>query len=231
MLGVEEALELVACVVLRHDGVADVRPVEAADEDARVPEPETLGDLAPGRCVRGGGQRDARHVGVAFVQHRELEVLRPEIVPPLGDAVRFVDGEEGDPGPVEQRQRALAHQAFRRDVEEVDRARARVGLDRPHLVEGKRRVQVRGAHARLPQGIHLILHQRDQGRDHDCDAVAKQGGDLVAQRLAAAGGHDHQGVAARRDVIDDRFLLVSKGVVSEYAFENFVRRPMHGAGS
>ena len=27
------------CVSLRHDGVADVRPVEAADEDPRVPSP------------------------------------------------------------------------------------------------------------------------------------------------------------------------------------------------
>ena len=194
------------------------------------PEPETLGDLAPGRRVRGGGERDARHVGVAFVQHRELEVLRPEIVAPLRDAMRFVDGEEGDADPVQQLEGAFPHQALRRDVEQVERSRAGIGLDCPDFGEGECRVEIRGTHSRLQQGVHLVLHQRDERRDDDRDAVTQQGGNLVAQRLAAAGGHDHQGVAAAGHVPDDRFLLASKRVVSEHAFEDLVRRPVHGSG-
>ena len=204
---------------------------KAADENPRVPEPETLGDLAPGRRVRGGGECDAGCIGVAFVQHRELEVLGPEVVAPLRDAVRFVDGEEGDADRVQQREGALTHQAFRRDVEEIERSRAGVGLDCPDLGEGERRVQVRGTHSRLQQGVHLVLHQRDQRRDDDRDAVAQQGGNLVAQGLSAAGGHDHQGVAAAGHVIDDRFLLAPKRVVSEHAFEDLVRRAVHGSRS
>ena len=169
--------------------------------------------------------------GVALVQHRELEVLGPEVVAPLRDAVRFVDSEEGDADPVEQRQRAIAHQAFGGDVEEVERARAGVGLDRPDFVESKRRVQVRSAHARLPQRLHLVLHQCDQRRDDDRDTVAEKGRDLVAERLAAAGGHDHEAVAAACDMLDDRFLLVSEHAVSENAIEHLVRRPLHGGGS
>ena len=70
-----------------------------------------------------------------------------------------------------------------------------------------------------------------RGGDDDRDAVAEQGGDLVAQRLAAAGGHDHQAVAAARDVLDDRFLFASKRVVSEDAVEHFARcGPWHGGG-
>ena len=86
-----------------------------------------------------------------------------------------------------------------------------------------------GTHSGLQQGVHLILHQRDERRDDDRDAVTQQGGDLVAQRLAAAGGHDHQGVAVAGHVIDDRFLFAPKRVVSEHAFENVVRRAVHGA--
>ena len=195
------------------------------------PESEALGDLAPGRRVRSGGQRDAGHVGVALVQHRKLEVLGPEIVTPLRDAVRLVDGEEGDAGAVEEGEGALAHQALRGDVEQVERSRAGVCLDRADFVEGEGRVEVRGSHSRLQKRIHLILHQRDQrGHDHR-DPVAKQSGDLVAERLAAARGHHHQAVTAPRDVPDDRFLLASKRAVSEHAIEHFVRRPMHGAGS
>ena len=181
VLGIEEAKELLARVAFRDDGVADVRPVEAADEDPRVPEPETFGDLAPRRGVRGGGERDARHAGVALVQHRELEVLGPEIVAPLRDAVCFVDGEEGDSEPVEQREGALAHQSFRRDVEQVERSCAGVVLDLPYFIEGERRVQIPGAYPHLQQRIDLILHQCDERRDDDRDTVADQGGDLIAQ--------------------------------------------------
>ena len=145
--------------------------------------------------------------------------------------MRFVDGEEGDRGPVEQREGALAHQALRRDVEQVDRTRPGGCLDRPDFVEGEGRVQVRGAHACLQQRIHLVLHQRDEWRDDHRDAVAEQGRDLVAERLAPAGGHDHESVAAARDVLDDRFLFGSKRAVSEDAIEHFVRGAVHGGGS
>ena len=230
VLGVEEARELLARAALRHDGVADVRAVEAAHEDPRVPEPEPLGDLAPRGLVRGGGERDARHAGIALVQHRELEVLGPEVVAPLRDAVRLVDGEERDAQAVEQREGALAHQPLRRDVEQVERPCAGAALDRPDFVEGEGRVQVCGAHPGLEQRVHLVLHQRDEGRDDHRDAVPEQGGDLVAQGLAAAGGHEHQAVAPARDVLDDRLLLASERAVSEDAAERLARRPGHGAG-
>ena len=55
---------------------------------------EPLDDVAARRPVGGGGERDARHVGKALVQDRELAVFRAEIVAPLRDAMRLVDGEE-----------------------------------------------------------------------------------------------------------------------------------------
>ena len=144
--------------------------------------------------------------------------------------MRLVDGEERDAQAVEQGEGALAHQALRRDVEQVEPARAGAVLDRPDFAEGERGVEIPGAHPCLPQGVDLVLHQRDEGGDDDRDAGTEQGGDLVAQRLAAAGGHDHQAIAAARDVPDDRFLLASKRAVSEDAIEDLARRPMHGPG-
>ena len=49
-----------------------------------------------------------------------------------------------------------------------------------------------------PQRRHLVLHQRDQRRDDDARARADQRGDLVADRLAAAGRHQHEGSRRRR---------------------------------
>ena len=52
---------------------------------------------------------------------------------------------------------------------------------------------------------------------------ADQRRDLVAQRLAAAGRHQHQGVAAGDDVVDDRLLVAAERVVAEDALEHLER--------
>ncbi len=72
-----------------------------------------------------------------------------------------------------------------------------------------------GRYAELLEGVHLILHQRDQRRHHDADAVAQQGRNLVAQRLAAAGGHQHQRIAPAGHMLDDGLLRAAKGGVAE----------------
>ncbi len=73
-------------------------------------------------------------------------------------------------------------------------------------------VQVGGAHPVLDQRGHLVLHQRDERRDHDGGAGAQQGRDLIAQRFAAAGGHQHQRVSAARHVLDDGLLGATKAL-------------------
>ncbi len=90
------AQELRARVVLVDDRVADVRAVEARHEDPRVVEREALDDLGARLRIGGGGERDARHVREALVQQRKLQVLGPEVVAPLRDAVRLVDREQRD---------------------------------------------------------------------------------------------------------------------------------------
>ena len=59
-------------------------------------------------------------------------------------------------------------------------------------------VQLRNAAGmrKLPKLADLILHERDQRRDHDREPVPKQRWQLVAERLAAAGRHHGQRVAA-----------------------------------
>ena len=82
-----------------------------------------------------------------------------------------------------------------RQVEQVELAR----LDPPpglrSLVRRGVGIQPRGGHARLLQRRHLVGHQRDQRRDHQAHAGAHQGGDLVAEALAAAGGQHRQRAA------------------------------------
>ncbi len=74
------------------------------------------------------------------------------------------------------------------------------------------------------QQPHLILHERDQRRDHQRDAAAEDGRQLKAQRLAAAGGHDGQHIAACQRVSDDGFLPRAEAIETEPAAQGAGQR-------
>ena len=107
-------------------------------------------------------------------------------------------------------------QPLGREVEQVELAGEERRLDH-RAARSESWVELRKP-ARTPsaaQRVDLVLHQRDQRRDHHADAGPDQRRDLVAQRLAAAGRHQHQRVAAADDVLDDLGLLAAEGVVAE----------------
>src|SRR5690348_2787880 len=126
MLLADEPQELTPGIVLLGDAVADVGPVEAGDEYLELKQVEPLDHLLAGGDIRGRRERNARHAPIAVRQHRELQVFRPEVVSPLRDAVRLVDGEERHGATVEKGQAALREQSLRRDVEQVELTGARL---------------------------------------------------------------------------------------------------------
>src|SRR5690606_30757225 len=91
-LALEELLQLLTRTVLGHDAVEDIRPIEAGDETTRLLQSQPLGDFFPGALIRGGRERHARYAREQFLQLTHLQVFRTEVVPPLGYAVRLVDG-------------------------------------------------------------------------------------------------------------------------------------------
>ncbi len=223
MLVADETQQLAARIVLAGDGVADVRAVEALHELARVLQLQARDDLAPRGGVGRGRERDARYAGVTFSEHRELQVFGAEVVPPLRDAMRLVDGEQRELHGIEQPEAALGDETFGCHVEQVELPRLRAALDGLRLAPLQRRVEEGGAHTRLLQRRHLILHQRDQRRNHHAHTLAQQRGHLIAQRLAAARGHEHQRIAAIGEVRDDVGLRTAKGGVAEDVVENLER--------
>ena len=68
---------------------------------------------------------------------------------------------------------------------------------------------------------HLIFHQGDQRADHERGAAARDAGQLVAERLARAGGHDQQDVAAVDDGLADGFLVGAEGGEAEGGLQEF----------
>ena len=74
-------------------------------------------------------------------------------------------------------------------------------------------------HAGFFERADLVVHQRDQRAHHHghtlAGAVAHDGGDLVAQAFAPAGGHQHQGVAAAGDMLHHLGLQATENAVAE----------------
>jgi len=112
--------------------------------------------------------------------------------------VRFVDRKERDRCLVQQFEAA---RVVRRSGATYSRSSS-PGEEIPLDCAGRGCVQARvqelRTDAELGQRGHLVLHQRDQWRDDDRRARAQQRRELVAQRLAAAGRHQHQRVARPR---------------------------------
>jgi hypothetical protein len=158
------------------------------------------------------------------VQQRQLQVLGPEVVSPLRYAVRLVDGEECDLRAIQQIETARRGEAFGGHVEQVEFAGEQCAFGSAGGTGVERGVEKRRTHAELCQRGHLILHQGDQRRHHDARARPHQRRELVAQRLAAAGGHQHQRIAARHDVVDHGLLAVAERRVAEGLAQDIARR-------
>ena len=119
-------------------------------------------------------------------------------------------------GPLRAELERLAGQkALGGQVEQIELSGEVGALGRRALVVPLRRVEVPGAHPGRVQGVHLVVHQRDQRGDDDPGALPHQRRDLVAQGLAAAGGHEHHRVAAADHVVDHVGLEAAELVVPE----------------
>ena len=183
----------------RQDPIHEVRPIERPDHLQRVLQAELRDDIAADASGRGGGERVEAGRRQRLAEARQLAVLRSEVVSPLTDAVRFVDRDETDRGARAAPDRAVARVADKTLRREIQQAVARFGESRPHrrlLIGAHRAVVTGGRHPVADEGVHLILHERDQRRHDNRQTVADQGRNLETQRLAAAGRQHEQRIAA-----------------------------------
>ena len=151
---------------LEH-GIADVGPVESGDETPASPSPSTctMSSRVCGSAVAVSAIRGTS--GKWLPQSAQLDVLRAEIMPPLGHAVGLVDGEKGDVDAGQALEKGRRHQPLGRDVEQVQLVRMQLRQHPPRLGRPERRIVEGRRHAIGPQAVHLVLHQRDQRRHHD----------------------------------------------------------------
>ena len=192
--------ELVGRLVAGADAVGQVGPVEGADEDLGVDEPELLGDVGAHAGRRGGGEGLHGDAGGDLAQAAEHAVLGAEVVPPLADAVGLVDRDAVELTPVVElgdgAAEAAGHRALGGDEQDTELAGVEPIEDGSGFVVVEGRVQGgRGVVVEL-EGADLVAHQGDERADDHGGAPGDERGDLVAERLAAARGQHGQAVAS-----------------------------------
>ncbi len=191
-------------LALQADHVeGQVRAVEAGADRHPVAQPQPRRDLLGHPRRRRRRRRHHRRATERGDRVVQPQVVRSEVVSPLGHAVRLVDHEQRHPPARQRRPERARREPLRRRQHQLRRTRLDVAQRLRVVALLHPRRQHRRPHAHLAQPAPLIGHQRDQ-RAHDHDQpvrprgieLARQRRQLVAQRLAAARRHHHQAVAA-----------------------------------
>ncbi len=131
--------------------------------------------------------------------------------------MRFIDGKESGSYLLQPSQRVAPGRPLRRKIEKPVSAFAGSLHDFGLLLLSERTVEYRGRNAHLSQLGGLVLHERNQRRDHHCGATRNHCRQLVTKRFAATGGHDNTSIVPREQAADDALLQRPERTVSPVA--------------
>jgi hypothetical protein len=179
----------------------------------------TMSSRTSGR--RGGRERHHRRAAQALGDPAQHHVVGAEVVPPLAHAVRLVDHEQRHPPLQEELEEVAVAEALGRHVQDLPLAPGHRRLGLALLARAERRVDGPRVHPQLVQLVGLVLHQRDEGGDDHGEAGKDERGELVEERLAGAGGHHHQRVAAAQHRADHLLLPGAELVEREGGAQDF----------
>ena len=202
-----------------HHFKIEIGPVKAGDNSLRRMQFQQLYDVIPHH--RGSGGRKGAHRGTGrkcLQKLRDFQIAGPEILPPLGDTVGLIHRHKGQANGLHQPQKSIVGQPLGGDIEELYLSPGGAAKDLPVFLKTHGGVEALRRHPRLPQCGHLILHQGNQRRDHQRQSRQKQGRNLVAHGLTRTGGHDPEGIPARKQSIDHGLLPRTEGIVAEILF-------------
>ena len=176
---------------------AQVRAVEAGQHLAGLGgDAEPGEDVTPHGRVRGRRERERARPAELLARAAERQVVGAEVVPPLRDAVRLVDHEQAHTAAREAIEEAPVREPLRCDEEQRDASRLEVGVAAVLLGAIERGVDEGRRDSDRLERLDLVLHQRDQRRDHE-RAAHFECGQHVAEALAAAGRHHPEHVVRR----------------------------------
>ncbi len=231
---IEHGFECAALIVRRRRGLhgeGEVRPIEAGDDALGAVDFERGEDVVLHERRRRGREGDGRRVAHVVAGAGDLEVVGAEVVAPLADAVRLVHGEERDASLGERAEERLVAEPLGRDVDEPNRPAPQRVEPGPLLLDRHRRVEGDGRNPPPRQRIHLILHQRDERRDHHRHTVEQARRELVDERLPRPGRHHDERIVPGHDRGDGLALPPPERLEPEVLAERVVDGGIRKHGS
>ena len=195
--------------------VAEVRAHDARVHHVERPT-ERLPDVARRLRCRRRGHAEERRVAQCLEAATDEEVVGTKVVAPHAHAVHLVHDDEPDADVGEELDEARLPQALGRGVDEAGLARGHTREPRRRLLRRERRVdEGRGRGDLRRQLVHLVLHQRDERREHERRLGTEHRGELVRERLPGAGRHQRERVAPGDRGAHDVLLPGPEGVEAE----------------
>src|SRR3954466_12065929 len=180
---------------------------------------EGAGNLVAHSWRGTAGQGDGLRRSQPVPEPGEHTVARPEITPPLGDAMGFVNHEKAGTNALGLEFPAQPLEALRRDVQQPKATVLNLGLNPDLLIFAQRAIETCRRKAPRNRRLYLVLHKGDQRRDNDSEAAEYQGGYLKEDGLATPGGQHGEGVSALQNGADYRRLGRPEIGVAEMVLE------------
>ena len=214
----------------------EVGPLEARHDDLRLraptlPQAQVLDDVAPHGVGGGGGDGQQAHGGRQGGHHlAQMQVVGAEVVAPGADAVRLVDGQHGQRRLAQRVEEAWVAETLGRHVDELAVAHAQLRQALGRLVGGEGGVQEGGGDAPRREGVHLVLHQRDERRDDHRRPPRHQRGQLEAEAFARPRRHDDERVAPLQHGAHHALLPGAEGPEAEPAPQRLCQCVAQGSG-
>ena len=174
-------------------------------------------------CGRGRQQQRLRDVELALVV-RQLQIIRTEVVAPLGNTVRLVHHQQRDLHAVQEITETLVLQTLHGNHQDLEFARSRTGHDIIGLITALGRIDTARRNAMALQKTQLVLHQRQQRRYHQREVRQQHGRQLIAQGFARARRENGGGRSPGQNGADRLFLAQAKVRVTKDLLEGVVHK-------
>ena len=182
--------------------------METGDVEMRIAHLQLLQDVMPHLTCCAGRERRNRNIRELRAQSAELPVIGTKLVSPFRNAMRFVDREQSHRNIRQPLECALCR--ARRSGERYSSRYSPFAGIHHHATALRcilKAVERRGRNSHLRQLRSLILHQRNQRRNHDCCLSGNDRRKLVAKRFSATSRHHRASIVRSQQAADDILLL------------------------
>ena len=204
------------------DPVDQVRPVETPHQHPWLPQAKLPNDVLLHPLCGSGCEGMHTKVRKPLPQHPQPSVVGAEVMPPVAHAVRFINREKGDVRFVQSTQHLFRAEAFRSDVQQLELPFVEVAGDLPLLLVGERAVDEGAGNPVRAERVDLILHERDQRRDHHRNSVETDRRRLIAERLAPTGRQHDERILAPQHTLHRRGLQRTKLAIAPTRLQNLL---------